>query len=221
MQTMTENWVEVTATYTKAWEFFKAHWGGVYKIGIVAFLLIFAVNFTLGIFVGIFGDESLFSTLLTLLGQFWSQFISIGSVIIFLQFIRSNGVVTFSVADFLAVKTRFIPYLLANVRYFLIVLFGYVLFIIPGIIWSMKYAFGPVLVVDKSLGAKEAFDMSAQMTEGIKWQMLGFSLFGILVTLGGLLLLGVGLFLAIPIVYLASYMLYDKLLSRAKLGITG
>ena len=109
------------------------------------------------------------------------------------------------------------PYIWASLRYGIIVLVGMLLLLIPGIIWSIKYGFVFFLIPDKGVGVKEAFDLSAEMTEGIKWKLFWFDIFGFLVLVAGLLLLGVGLFLAIPVIYLAAYMIYNKLLAR-KIG---
>ncbi|MDA1079434.1 MAG: DUF975 family protein [bacterium] len=214
----TENWVEITKTYTEAWEFFKKHWVGVYKIGIIAFLLIFAVSFTLGIFVAMVGEESLLGSILELVAQIWSQFVSIGATLVTLNFLRNDGA-TFSIEDFFAGKERFIQYIFANIAYALVVLLGLVLLIIPGIIWAIKYSYVPVLIIDKPVGIREAFSESARMTDGVKWKLFWFDIFGLVVLLGGLLLLGVGLFIAVPVIFLAMYMLYNKLLARTKLGI--
>jgi len=175
MQEDTTNLVEITKTYTKAWEFFNS---------------------------------------------LWNQLLSVGMIVISLRIIRENGETTVSFADFFVAKNRFLTYIWANILLTLLVLLGLVL-IIPGIIWVIKYSYAPILVVDKKLSAKEAFAVSAEMTEGVKWQLVGFGLFGALIMLGGLLALGIGVFLAMPVVMLASYMLYNKLLVRTKLGMMG
>jgi hypothetical protein len=60
--------------------------------------------------------------------------------------------------------------------YIFVVLGGLLLFIVPGIIWAIKYTFVPWLIVDKKTGIKEAFKISAEMTNGRKGELFIFSL---------------------------------------------
>ena len=224
MQTMvtTGNLVEITKTYSEAWRFFKKHWQIVYKVGLLYAVLTYAPQITLDAIIAAFDqNETFLSGVLYIVLTVWQTIIGMGATIIFLKVIRTKGdeIVTFE--DFFSQKHRFWKYLWAALRYFLIVFLGLLLFIIPGIIWSIKYGLAFFLLLDKELGVKNSFDVSSQMTAGVKWQIFLFHLFGFLVLIGGVLMLGVGVFIAYPVVILASYMLYDKLLVRTKLGMAG
>lgn len=105
-------------------------------------------------------------------------------------------------------------YLGAAILYYAVVTIGFILFIIPGIYFGLKYQFFNYLIVDKNLQPFEALKKSAEMTEGVKWKLFGFAF-----TLGGLNILGalvliVGLFVTIPVSILAYVYVYRELSKR-------
>lgn len=93
----------------------------------------------------------------------------------------------------------------------LIVAGGLILLIIPGIYWVLKYQFVTNIIVDKNIGILEAFGKSGELTKGIKLQLLLFDLALIGVMILGGLALGVGIFVAFPIVFLAGIYVYKKI----------
>ena len=56
------------------------------------------------------------------------------------------------------------------------VLGGLILLIVPGVIISLMYQFALFILVEKKLKTNEALHRSNQLTNGIKWQLFGFSL---------------------------------------------
>ncbi len=94
----------------------------------------------------------------------------------------------------------------------LIVAAGFILLIIPGIYWALKYSMTINLIVDKDMGVMEAMRQSAKMTSGVKMALLGFGIVSFGVFILGVICLGVGIFVATPIVWLASVYVYKKLL---------
>jgi hypothetical protein len=96
----------------------------------------------------------------------------------------------------------------ATLLYGLVVMAGYILFIIPGVIWSLKYMWMPWLVVDKKMGVLEAMEKSSNMTMGLKWDLLGFQILTVIVSYLGFLALGVGALVTTPTVLMATAKLY-------------
>lgn len=94
----------------------------------------------------------------------------------------------------------------------LITLAGLLLLVVPGIIWSLKYQFVINLIVDKDLGILEAMKKSAEMTKGVKLQLLVFGFAALGLSILGYLALGVGSFVTFPIIWLADIYVYRKLL---------
>lgn len=116
-----------------------------------------------------------------------------------------------SFQDYVAKMNRFLPYIWLNAVLGLIVLIGFLLFIIPGIIWTYKYLFAIYVQIDDSPGVRESLNTSAQITEGIKWKLFTFGLTLALFNFLGALALGFGLLITIPVTLLAMAMLYEKL----------
>jgi hypothetical protein len=82
---------------------------------------------------------------------------------------------------------NFVNYVGGAFAYMLIVMGGLILLIIPGIYLAIRYGQSFNLILDKKMGIKDAFVMSAKMTDGIKWRLIGAS-----IVLGGMCL---GIFL--------------------------
>lgn len=145
------------------------------------------------------------STLFWVLGQI----VNMGMINLSLKFADNKK---FQLADLIYLKPL-VSYLLGTLLYFLIILGGFVLLIIPGIIWAIKFQYYSYLIVDKNLGPIEALKHSWQITKGIKWQLFLFGILLMLLNIAGVLALGIGLFLTIPTTMLASAYVYRKLQS--------
>lgn len=105
-------------------------------------------------------------------------------------------------------------YFFASILYGLIVAFGLILLIVPGIYFALKYQFFSYLIVDKNLGVFDALKQSGEMTKDMKWKLLGFAfaLFGL--NLLGLLALGIGLLVTVPVSIVAYVSVYRALSRR-------
>lgn len=110
----------------------------------------------------------------------------------------------------------YFAFLLTSILYALIVAVGLVLLIVPGVIWALKFGFGGFLVVDKKLDPIEALRQSSRLTQGVKWQLLGFALVMFGVNLVGALALGVGLLVTIPTTLIAAAYVLRRLQVRAE-----
>jgi uncharacterized membrane protein len=117
---------------------------------------------------------------------------------------------------FLAFKGKVLDYLGAAVIYHLLVAFGLLLFVVPGIVWAIQYKFYGYFIVDKKMGALNALQASADLTKGVKWDLFWFNVILFLILFGGLLLLAVGLLVAVPVVMLATAFVYRELLKHHK-----
>ena len=111
---------------------------------------------------------------------------------------------------------RVFNYLAAQFLMLLIIFGGFILFIIPGLIFSIKYMFTPYLVIDKGMGPIEALKASGKLTDGIKWDLVGFMAAIIILMYSGILALVVGLLVTIPLMTVACIVLYNMLINRQK-----
>ncbi|MBU2632341.1 glycerophosphoryl diester phosphodiesterase membrane domain-containing protein [Patescibacteria group bacterium] len=106
----------------------------------------------------------------------------------------------------------FIRYLLTVILSGIIIVFGFILFIIPGIILALRLQFAPYLVIDKKTRVMESIKKSWNMTSGQAWNLFLFGLLLAVLNILGALLLGVGLLITIPIAAIAVAFVYLKLL---------
>lgn len=108
---------------------------------------------------------------------------------------------------------KFFSYFVASFLYGLLVLVGILLFIVPGIIWSIKYRFFTYFIVEGE-GPINALKKSGQITSGAKAKLFVFGIvLGLISFLGALALL-VGVFWTMPLVILADIFVFYKLKER-------
>ncbi len=62
----------------------------------------------------------------------------------------------------------FWQYIGTAILYFIVISAGFILFLIPGIIWSITYFFGPYIVVAEGIAGRKALSRSAAITKGNK-----------------------------------------------------
>jgi hypothetical protein len=114
-----------------------------------------------------------------------------GMAYIFLRVIRGEK---FDIADlFECFRSNYLNVVLANLLVGAIVIAGFFVFIIPGIIFACKLAFVPYLVMDKKLEVIEAVKTSWNMTRGHAVTIFLMGLLSIPIVLLGLLMLLVGI----------------------------
>jgi len=189
--------------------------------------LVFLVSLIVGIFilnVGLGYAEKLFEpagnnlmgfvfSVVSLLVGF---LISIGLIYITLKIYDENKATYKDLLEPAPLLWRFIG---ASVVYLLIVIAGFILLIVPGIIWAIKYKFYKYALIDEKLGIMDSIRKSGDITKGEKWHIFLFGLvLGLLNLLGALVLL-VGLFVTIPITIMATVYVYRKLLHRELVSV--
>jgi uncharacterized membrane protein len=107
-----------------------------------------------------------------------------------------------------------LQYFAAALVYFLIVIAGLFLLVVPGVIWFIKYSLFPYFIVDQKMGPIEAIKASGKATSGAKFQLFLFWLLLGLMNLGGLLALGIGLIVTIPVTMVSYAYVYRKLAGK-------
>ncbi len=109
------------------------------------------------------------------------------------------------------VTTSFVNFILGSLLLGVIVLAGFILLIVPGIILGIRLQFAPYLIVDKKLGPVEAIKKSWAMTQGSFWNLFLMGVLLILLNFVGLLVLFVGIFVTSLISIIAMAHVYRKL----------
>ncbi len=119
-----------------------------------------------------------------------------------------------SINDLFSGGPVFVPYVLGSILFSVIVAVGLLLLVVPGIIAMIMLGYYGFLIIDKGLGPVEALKASAVLTEGVRWKLLGFSFVLTLLNALGAVLVGLGLFVTIPVSVVATAFVYRQLLSQ-------
>jgi uncharacterized membrane protein len=121
-----------------------------------------------------------------------------------------------AVKDMFAVFNNYWNSVFANLLVTFIIGFGFMLLIIPGIIFACKLCFVPYLVVDKQMDAVEAVKESWRMTSGYSFTIFLTGFLVIFVALFGLLLFGIGIILAVIWIRLTFASIYYAVSEETK-----
>lgn len=172
------------------------------------------ISFFFSGFAGLFDKRLPSLSLIFNIGSFiFSVFIEIVYIKVSLNLCEGDRGQTHDILSFSV--PLFFKFLLAIVLYSLIVTVGFVLFIVPGIYFMIKYQFVLYLIVDKNMDVAQAFSTSSQITNGVKWQLFFFDLLIGIIILAGILFFGIGIFAAFPTALVAVAYVYRKLSSGA------
>ena len=139
--------------------------------------------------------------------------VSYGSSWVFLKAVRGEP---FRVGDIFFAYQQFGNILLANLLVFLIVGAGFIMLIVPGIIFACKLSFVPYLVMDEKMEAVEAVRKSWNMTKGHAGTIFLMGVTSFFVALGGLICFFVGIFPAGIWISLAFAAIYMVVSAKAK-----
>lgn len=99
----------------------------------------------------------------------------------------------------------------ATILQTVIIVIGFILLIIPGIIASLMLCFTQLLVVDRKMGPVEAIKESYEITKGQLFRLFLFMIAICLLNFVGLIALVVGLLVTVPVSLIAIAHVYKKL----------
>lgn len=202
---------DINESLTWGWQVFKANVGYL----ILVMLIIWVVE-------GIFNIPNYLTSrwppfaIFNILQFIVAVFVSIAIVKISLRFLN-GGEADFK--DLYEGYPYFLDMLLGAILYFLIVLGGLILLIVPGIYWGLKYQFFRFLIIDRDMNAIDAIKRSGQITQGSKGHLLLFWLAAIGINILGAIACGIGLLVTIPWTYLTYSHIYRKLEYAAEQGM--
>jgi len=137
-----------------------------------------------------------------------SALIHLGFINISLRYVDKKNV---NLGHLFSIFPQILKYIAANILYSLVIIIGLALFIIPGIYWGVKYSLFPYFIIDKEVGPIEALKLSGEATEGAKWDLFAFGIVSMLIAWLGVICLVIGLFAALPTIWIASAAIYRRL----------
>jgi uncharacterized membrane protein len=187
------------------WDTMKGNAGFLVVLLIIAFLI---ENLPGLIARSVRDDLPVASSILYLAGWLLGFVVQMGLIKVCLKF--CDGIKG-QLDDLLSSFNLLATFAVGSVLYFLIILGGLLLLIIPGIIWGIKFSLFSYFIVDKGLGPVQALKASAAATMGAKWDLFLFGLLLLLINIAGALCFLIGLFATVPTSMIAYAYVYRKL----------
>ncbi|MCC8171090.1 MAG: hypothetical protein LIP00_04755 [Parabacteroides sp.] len=106
---------------------------------------------------------------------------------------------------------KIVTYIVMALLYSLILMVGLIFFIIPGIYFAIRLQFAPAFIVEENMGVIDSLKMSWNITKGNIGQLflLWLAMTGICIL--GLIVLIIGIFVAVPLIYMMYCYTFRKL----------
>lgn len=191
------------------WSLFKRRaW---FLVGMTALMIV--LSWAIGGMAGLFGERDISGLAGGVVYIALSTFLSMGFTAVV---IRAHDMLESVEVNDLWHPKPFWKFLAAQLLSSIVVLIGFILLIVPGIIAILMYLFVPYLVIDKEFGPIEALKKSAELTRGYRWELLLLVLFIVTLNILGALALLVGLLVSVPVTMLATVHAYRMLEAKLK-----
>jgi len=133
-----------------------------------------------------------------------------GITLLYLRAVRGEKIVF---REVITGFNQFVDVILSRILVIGIVCIGFVLLIIPGIVFAIKLSLVPYLVMDKKMDAITAVKESWRITNGYGWTIFGMGIMAVPIFIGGLIVFFVGVIVAVIWIQCAFASIYY--------GITG
>ena len=145
----------------------------------------------------------------------WAVGVLLGSVLhagVMYMFIRRIRGEQVELGDmFAGFNIALVPLVLAGLMVAALTAVGFVLCILPGIYLAVSYMFVLPLVIDKKLDFWPAMEVSRQVVTKYWWSMFLFAIVMLLIVCLGAIACGLGLMIAMPVVFAAAMYVYEDL----------
>jgi hypothetical protein len=192
--------LDIGGCYERSWKLLKADFWPLVGVSFLMMCLFSGLGYSQ--YMGVFFLNPLFGAAL-----------SGGWYYYFLRKIRGQ---TTTVGDAFAGFTKaFVQLFVAGLVVKTFVVVGLICLVIPGIYLAIAYAFTYLLATDKGLGFWVAMETSRKVVTGQWWRVFGLVLLSIPFFLLGVAALGVGIFVAIPLIMGAFAYAYEDLFGSA------
>lgn len=138
--------------------------------------------------------------------------ITAGYLMYILNFVRTGKFDTKDIIE--TIKAKWLNILIAQILSSIIIGLCSILFVIPGIIMALAYAFVTFLVIDTDVSGSDSLKASREMMKGYKWDYFVFGLSFIGWALLVPFTLGILLIWLYPYITVANAIYYDKLKNK-------
>jgi len=113
-------------------------------------------------------------------------------------------------------RSKYLNIVLANLIVTALVIMGFVMLIIPGIIIACRLAFVSYLVMDKNYDPMKAVEKSWQMTKGHGWTIFFIGVTSIFMFILGIVACFVGVFIALIWIHATFATMYQSVLNQTE-----
>ncbi len=196
----------INKALTYGWETFLAHWKPLTLLSVISLVLSFAPSLIVNEFNQ--NQQYLVAIGVNLLSTVLSIFFFIGVTQVTLKIYDKEKT---GYDDLFTHIPTFFNYLAVSLFVGIATLVGFILLIIPGIIWATRFQLAPYLVIDKGMGPFEAMRESWRITKGQTLNLIGYGFVLGVIGILGLLAAGIGIIVAQPVLWLAIVFIYRKL----------
>ncbi len=200
--------LEAGVILSEAWNSLKANTSLVLKIFGLLIIISIAANLVVQVSASVSDLLSLIAQLANMVVQ---MLLGVGTLYISIAVAMEKPV---ELSMLWKLTDRLAPYFIVSMLYGLLVSVDFLLLIFPGIIWATKYGMAAMIVAWKKMNAMDAMHLSAQMTNGYKWQLFVLYLVFLVINVAAALALMVGLLITIPLSYLAMGIIFAKLAAQ-------
>jgi len=210
--------LDIGLIISRSWELTKRHLGTLVAVGVIYVLLSVAVGFVLDLPLWAMQSGQTqtqiehpsaevrgYQILANLVSHVFDIFLGLGIVRIGLNMVSGKPA---EIGMLFGEGRKLLTTVFATLLYGLLVFVGLLLLIVPGIYLALRFGQYQMAIVDKDLGVIESLKYSAQITQGNVLNLFGLGIVCLLIVIAGFLALVVGLIVAIPVAYLASFVAY-------------
>jgi uncharacterized membrane protein len=204
--------LDLNDIFSRTWAIFKEQWGACLVGWLVIVVLSFAIGYGLGIASSFaarafFGPDSVptASGLASVLTQLIGVWLGIGLAIYSLKIARGEPA---EIADLFSGGPHYIAILLATLLFALITLVGFVLCVVPGVIFALMFSQFYYLVLDRRVGVVDSLRQSSELTSGNKMTLFLIWLVAVGLSIVAMIPCGLGLLVAGPFFMLMKPVIY-------------
>jgi uncharacterized membrane protein len=193
----------------QSWQSFVTHWG--VMLGAIGVMLVLNIAFSFA--TEQVGEKSIGAVVITLFSIAVSIVVQLGLYRMWLDMVRGKEA---RIEQMFTEYQAAFRYIGATIIYMVIVAIGFILLIVPGVIFAIKYGYYGYAIVDRNLGVRDSLKLSAKITEGAKWQILGLWVLMVCLIIISIIPLGLGLIVTVPMAMVLSAIVYNTLLVHSE-----
>ncbi len=212
--------IDAMECISRGYEIFKRQFANILLVGLVYLGCVMGISIVFSIIEAVVsatssrgnqnpGEMGSIVIAVTLISQVIQQvvaiFLKLGLARVGLNLVSGKEV---SIGMLFGEGSKFLRAFGASILFGIAMVIGLVLLIVPGIYIALRYGQFLNAIVDRDLGIMEAFDYSSSITENNLMNLFVLGLLSFVAVIVGMILCGIGLIVAGPVVWLASLVAY-------------